>query len=339
MQGSKVLAEYVWIGGTGMDLRSKTKTMNKVPKGAEDCPLWNFDGSSTGQAAGEDSEVILRPVKIVPDPFRKSPHILVLCECETPDGAPAIKNTRREAKKLFDQDPKAKPWYGLEQEYTLFENDGRTPYGWPKGGFPGPQGPYYCGAGAGKAIGRPIVEAHYAACLYAGLEISGVNAEVMAGQWEFQVGPCEGIDSGDQVVLARYILERVTEEFDVCVSLDPKPIPGDWNGAGCHCNYSTEAMRQDGGYKVILDAMKKLESKHAEHIRAYGAGNERRLTGKHETASMDKFSYGVADRGASIRIPRFTERDGKGYLEDRRPASNIDPYAVTSMIFQTTHLE
>jgi glutamine synthetase len=313
--------------------------MNKVPKGPEDCPLWNFDGSSTGQAEGDDSEIILRPVKVVPDPFRKSPNVLVLCECENPDGSPAVWNTRRAAKNVFDKDPDAAPWYGLEQEYTLFENDGRTPYGWPKGGFPGPQGPYYCGAGTGKAFGRHVVEAHYSACLYAGLEISGINAEVMAGQWEYQVGPCEGIDCGDQMILSRYILERVTEEFDVCVSLDPKPIPGDWNGAGCHVNYSTRPMRQDGGYDVILNAMKKLEAKHEEHIRVYGSGNERRLTGEHETASIEKFSYGVADRGASIRIPRFTEKGGKGYLEDRRPASNIDPYAVSSKIFQTTHLE
>ena len=332
-----MLAEYVWIGGTGQDLRSKTKTLNKQPKGPEDLPLWNFDGSSTGQAEGKDSEIILRPVKIVPDPFRGEPNILVLCECENPDGSPAIANTRREAKKVFDRDPKAAPWYGLEQEYTLFEDDGRTPFGWPKGGFPGPQGPYYCGAGTGKAFGRRVVEAHYNACLNAGLEISGINAEVMAGQWEFQVGPCEGIDSGDQVILARYILERVSEEFGVVVSLDPKPIAGDWNGAGCHVNFSTRQMREDGGYQVILEAMKRLEAKHEEHIKVYGTGNERRLTGKHETASIEKFSYGVADRGASIRIPRFTEAEGKGYLEDRRPASNIDPYAVTAKVFETSH--
>ena len=320
-------------------MRSKTKTLSSIPKTPEDCPLWNFDGSSTKQAEGKDSEITLRPVKIVADPFRRGPHVLVLCECECPDGSAAICNERKAAKEVFDKDLKAKPWFGLEQEYTLFEDDGKTPLGWPKGGFPGPQGPYYCGVGTSRAFGRSIVEAHYAACLYAGLEISGVNAEVMAGQWEFQVGPCEGIDSGDQVILARYILERVTEEFGVVVSLDPKPIPGDWNGAGCHVNFSTQGMRKDGGYQVILDAMKKLEDKHAEHICLYGSGNERRLTGKHETANIEKFSYGVADRGASVRIPRATEKDGKGYLEDRRPASNIDPYSVSAKIFQTTHLE
>ena len=313
--------------------------MDSVPKGVESCPVWDFDGVKTKQAEGDFSEIALRPVKIVPDPFRKKPHVLVLCECEWPDGSPTEGNSRKAAKEVFDKDLKAKPWFGLEQEYTLFEDDGTTPFGWPIGGFPGPQGPYYCGVGAARAFGRQIVEAHYNACLYAGLEISGVNGEVMAGQWEYQVGPCVGIDSGDQVILSRYIMERVTEDFGVVVSLDPKPIPGDWNGAGCHVNFSTEAMRKDGGYQVILDSMKKLEAKHDEHIRLYGTGNERRLTGKHETASIEKFSYGVANRGASIRIPRATEKDGKGYLEDRRPASNIDPYAVTAKLFQTTTLE
>ena len=280
------------------------------------------------------------PVKMVPDPFRGAPHILVLCECVLPvTGAPAIKNTRHAAKEVFDKDLSAEPWFGLEQEYTLFEPDGKTPLGWPVGGFPGPQGPYYCGSGARVSFGRKVVEAHYRACLYAGLSISGVNAEVMPGQWEYQVGPCTGIDSGDQLILSRYILNRVCEDFNVVVSIDPKPMEGDWNGAGCHTNYSTAAMRADGGYDVIMAAVQKLGPRHAEFIAAYGEGNERRLTGKHETASIDDFSYGVANRGASIRIPRTTEAKGKGYLEDRRPASNMDPYVVTSLIFAATHLD
>lgn len=94
----------------------------------------------------------------------------------------------------MEANAKHKPWFGLEQEYTLLGTDGR-PYGWPKNGFPGAQGPYYCGVGTGKVYCRDIVEAHYKACLYAGIRISGVNAEVMPAQWEFQVGPCEGIES------------------------------------------------------------------------------------------------------------------------------------------------
>jgi glutamine synthetase len=301
--------------------------------------VWNFDGSSTGQAPGDDSEVLLKPVHIFADPFRGGENILVLCECMTPQMAAIPTNTREAAKALFDQKPDEKPWFGIEQEYTLFEKDGRTPLGWPSGGYPGPQGPYYCGAGTDSAFGRSIMEAHYEACLYAGIQIAGTNAEVMPGQWEYQVGPCVGIDSGDHLWMSRYIMIRVCEEQQVNVTFDPKPIPGDWNGAGCHTNYSTEEMRKDGGYAAIIKAIEKLEAKHLEHIAVYGEGNERRLTGAHETAAIDKFSYGVANRGASIRIPRSAEADQKGYFEDRRPASNMDPYAVTAKIFKTTCID
>jgi glutamine synthetase len=212
------------------------------------------------------------------------------------------------------------------------------PLGWPQKGFPAPQGPYYCSVGAGVSFGRQIVEAHYRACLYAGVTISGINAEVMPGQWEFQVGPCEGVNSGDELWIARFLLKRVAEMYDVVISFDPKPIQGDWNGAGCHTNYSTKAMRDDGGYPHIIEAIERLGAKHKEHIAIYGKDNHLRLTGRHETASIDKFSYGVANRGASIRIPRQTDIDKKGYFEDRRPASNMDPYLVTSKIALTTIL-
>jgi len=227
-------------------------------------------------------------------------------------------------------------WFGLEQEYTLFKLDKVTPLGWPAGGYPGPQGPYYCGSGADRSYGREISEAHYKACLYAGLEISGTNAEVMPGQWEYQIGPCTGIAAGDQMMVSRYILQRVCEDFGVYCTLDPKPISGDWNGAGCHTNFSTEKMRKAGGLAVIEQAIRRLGAKHEEHIAAYGEGNERRLTGKYETADINTFSYGVANRGCSIRIPRATDAEGCGYLEDRRPSSNCDPYVVTAKVFQTS---
>eukprot|EP00164_Ancoracysta_twista_P001455 GFYU01001895.1.p2 GENE.GFYU01001895.1~~GFYU01001895.1.p2 ORF type:complete len:396 (+),score=142.80 GFYU01001895.1:41-1189(+) len=338
-QGGKVQAEYVWIGGSGADIRCKTRTLTKQPASIADCPEWNFDGSSTGQAPGEDSEVILKPAAIFPDPFRQMPNVIVLCDCYTPDGKPLPTNNRFTAKKAFDMDKESKPWFGIEQEYTLYEKDCRTPFGWPKNGFPGPQGPYYCSIGVQNAFGRDIVEAHYRCCLYAGLNISGINAEVMAGQWEYQIGPCEGIESGDHLWMSRYLMQRLGEQYGVVVSFDPKPMAGDWNGAGCHTNYSTAPMRAEGGMKYILEAIKKMESKHEEHIAVYGAGNEKRLTGAHETASIDKFSYGVANRGASIRIPRTADAEGKGYFEDRRPASNMDPYVVTAKIFDTTVLD
>lgn len=335
---NRVLVEYVWVAPpvSGQELRSKTKTLDCVPTAPDQLPVWNFDGSSTKQAPGHDSEVQLKPVRLFKDPFRGGNNILALCECLDGEGEPIDTNSRRAAASFFADHTEERPWYGIEQEYTLFERDHRTPFGWPRGGgFPGPQGPYYCGAGAHSAFGRMVADAHYRACLYAGIRVSGINAEVMCGQWEYQVGPCEGIASGDELWMSRYIMYRVCEEFGVHVSFDPKPVAGDWNGAGCHTNFSTARMREEGGYDAIIQAVERLGEKHAEHMKLYGEGNERRLTGGHETAHMDDFSYGVADRGASIRIPRLAKLEGKGYLEDRRPASNMDPYVVTAKILGT----
>jgi len=344
--GDKVLAEYVWLGGapgtyfSGFDMRCKTKTLDKPVKSVSELPIWNYDGSSTNQAPGKDSEVLMRPCKIFKDPFRKGDHILVMCDTLLPNGQPTPTNARAPCDTNMEKVKAEKYWFGIEQEYTLFEKDEDTPLGFPKGGQPyKAQGPYYCGAGTGVSFGREIVEAHYKACCYAGINISGINAEVMPGQWEYQVGPCVGTDAGDELWMSRYLLVRVCEMYGVAVSFDPKPKAGDWNGAGCHTNCSTEAMRQPGGFAKIIEAIEKLGKKHDEHIKVYGVGNERRLTGAHETAPITAFSYGVANRGASIRIPRAAEKDGKGYFEDRRPASNMDPYVVTGKIAQTTHID
>jgi len=337
-QGNRTQAMYIWIDGSGEFLRSKTKTLEFVPKTPEELPIWNFDGSSTGQATGQNSDVYLYPVALFPDPFRRGDNKLVLCETYTHTRQPTASNHRFSCKPVMEVAANEHPWFGIEQEYTLQDVDAH-PLGWPKNGYPGPQGPYYCGVGASKVYGRPVVEAHYRSCLYSGLKISGENAEVMPGQWEFQVGPCEGIEMGDQLWVARYLLHRVAEDFGVVANLDPKPIPGDWNGAGAHCNFSTEAMRNPGGIEKINEAIEKLSQCHRSHIIAYdpkrGEDNKRRLTGLHETANIDQFSAGVANRGCSIRIPRQTGEEGFGYLEDRRPASNCDPYMVTEMIVRT----
>jgi len=332
-QKGKILAEYIWIDGLN-GVRSKTKTLDKAPSSPDDLPEWNFDGSSTGQAPGGNSDVYLRPCAIYPDPFRGSPNILVLAECWDSDGTPNKFNHRHECARLMDAHKDQKPWFGLEQEYTLFDQYDK-PYGWPKGGFPGPQGPYYCGVGTGKVYCRDVVEAHYKACVYAGVKIAGINAEVLPAQWEFQVGPCVGIELGDQLWMARYLLERVAEEFGVKISFHPKPISGDWNGAGLHTNVSSEDMRKPGGMKYIEAAIKKLEKRHKEHIAVYGEDNTLRLTGRHETGNIDEFTWGVADRGASIRIPRSVGKEGYGYFEDRRPASNADPYSITGIMVET----
>jgi glutamine synthetase len=307
--------------------------------------IWDFDGSSTNQAPGSDSDVYLRPAAIFKDPFRGGDNILVLAETYNNDGTPNRTNYRHHTKKVMDLAKDSVPWFGLEQEYTLFDADG-APFGWPKGGFPGPQGPYYCGAGVlplaaqvssslisllsgtGKVFARDLIEAHYRACLYAGVNISGINAEVMPSQWEFQVGPCEGISMGDHLWMARYLLVRIAEQWGIKVSFHPKPLSGDWNGAGCHTNYSTKAMREPGGMKFIDEAIQKLSKRHAEHIAVYGEDNDLRLTGRHETGHIGDFSSGVANRGASIRVPRHVAAQGYGYLEDRRPASNIGQYII-----------
>jgi len=336
----KIMAYYIWIDGSGQNLRGKTRTIDKPEvHSVDELPIWNFDGSSTKQSTGNDSDVYIKPVRIFKDPFRGGNNILVLCECLCPDLTPHPTNKRAECNKIMEQCKDQKPWFGIEQEYTMFDEHGVHPLNWPPNGFPKPQGPYYCGVGADNVYGRKLVEAHFKACLYAGIKIGGSNAEVMPSQWEYQVGPCEGIEMGDHLWASRYILQRLAEDFGIVVSLDPKPISGDWNGAGCHTNISTIAMRQPGGMKHIVTAIEKMGLKHREHIEEYdpskGADNARRLTGKHETASIDTFNYGVANRGASIRIPRQCEKDGCGYFEDRRPSSNCDPYGVTARIVKT----
>lgn len=335
-----VQAMYIWIDGSGEGLRCKTRTVtvNKDIKSLEELPIWNFDGSSTGQAEGSNSDVYLYPVAIFRDPFRRGSNKLVLCETYKYNKQPTESNKRTTCKAVMEQVKAHVPWFGIEQEYTLLDLDGH-PYGWPKNGYPGPQGPYYCGVGANKVYGREVMEAHYRACLYAGVKIAGTNAEVMPAQGEFQVGPCEGISMGDHLWIARFLLHRVAEDFGIIVTFDPKPMPGDWNGAGAHTNFSTKAMRESGGLKVIEAAIQKLSTKHKEHICAYdpngGSDNARRLTGFHETSSIHDFSAGVANRGASIRIPRQVGEDGCGYFEDRRPSSNCDPYSVTEILIQT----
>ncbi len=322
-------AEYIWIDGQKptAKLRSKTKI---VPDGQEP-PIWGFDGSSTEQAPGDQSDCVLRPVLTVPDPIRGGDDVLVLNEVLNVDMTPHASNTRAQAVATAERYADHEAWFGIEQEYTFFK-DGR-PHGWPVGGFPAPQGGYYCGVGADEIWGREVVEAHTEACMAAGLEISGTNAEVMIGQWEFQIGPLDGVAVADQIWLARWLLYRLAEEYDISAHLNPKPVEGDWNGAGAHTNFSTKEMREN--YDAIIAACEALGKKADLHIEAYGAGIQRRLTGLHETAPWTEYSYGVSDRGASVRIPWQVAKEGKGYIEDRRPNANMDPYVVTRLITDT----
>lgn len=350
----KICAEYLWLDGKKptADIRSKTKILELsyvkglVEKGVEKylakavekniVPVWGFDGSSTEQAEGKTSDCVLQPVAVYPDPLRTKPeqsfpHLLVLNEVFLPDGKAHSSNTRSHLRDSAQHFTAEEFWFGIEQEYNLFK-DGR-PLGFPEQGFPAPQGPYYCSVGAEKAFGRNIVERHMDTCLQAGLLFAGINAEVMPGQWEFQIGAGEPLKVADDLVVARWLLSRIAEEYGVTVSLAPKPQAGDWNGAGAHTNFSTKSMREnDEGFPEIIA---RLREQHAQHIAVYGAGIEDRLTGRHETCSYQEFRAGVSDRGASIRIPWQVARDGKGYMEDRRPCANIDPYVVLERIMRT----
>ncbi len=333
-----VFAEYIWMDGhkPTQKLRSKTKCLTGIQEvtSVAELPAWGFDGSSTNQAPGDRSDCHLEPVSIFPDPIRGAPHILVMCEVMMADGVtPHPTNSRAKLRVAAEKTAAEEPWFGMEQEYTLMQ--GRTPLGWPENGFPAPQGPYYCGVGADEVYGRDIVEAHMEACAAAGLGITGINAEVMPGQWEFQIMGKSALAAADETWIARYLLYRIGEDFGVSATVHPKPVKGDWNGAGMHTNFSTKAMREEGGMAVITAACEALGKRHDLHIANYGAHNDQRLTGLHETQSMDKFSYGISDRGASIRIPLQTAQQGYGYLEDRRPSANVDPYVVTRLLLET----
>eukprot|EP00746_Dinoflagellata_sp_MGD_P002211 gnl/MRDRNA2_/MRDRNA2_104279_c0_seq1.p1 gnl/MRDRNA2_/MRDRNA2_104279_c0~~gnl/MRDRNA2_/MRDRNA2_104279_c0_seq1.p1 ORF type:complete len:426 (+),score=59.41 gnl/MRDRNA2_/MRDRNA2_104279_c0_seq1:101-1378(+) len=338
-----LLATYVWLD-LEQNPRSKTMTITHIPRTVADLRVWNFDGSSTGQAEGHNSEVLLQPRAIFKDPFRGEPHVLVLADAYNAwDDKPAKGNTRAECAEVMDKYADHDPWFGMEQEYTFMRPEGvgepgKKPLGFnDDGSEPAPQGPYYCGVGNKRCIGREFADEHYMMCLKAGVKISGINAEVMPGQAEFQVGPCRGVEMGDHLTIARYIMLKLSEKYDVIISFSPKPITdGEWNGAGCHCNFSVERMRAAGGIDVINQVCEAFGKVALDHIKEYGEGNDKRLTGKHETCSINDFKYGVADRGASIRIPREAHKNGRGYMEDRRPSANCDPYRVTKRMMQTT---
>jgi glutamine synthetase len=345
------ILEYIWIDGRG-NLRSKYRTAYPLIEPYTDAYIviedWNYDGSSTHQASTEDSEIALVPVAHYLNPFFEPGRaFLILCKTYRSDGSPTETNFRHDAEKVFEKGGRQlDPWFGIEQEYFIMHSNGTRvsddPLLFARTGddfcVPEPQGDYYCGVGTRTVALRKLAEKHYEYCLNAGLKISGINAEVAPSQWEFQIGPCSGISAGDEVWVARYILEKLSEEFGVCISFKPKPVPNPWNSSGLHTNFSTEESRDDehrnAGLKCIYKYIDRLSKKHAEHIRVYG-DNSNRLNGTCETSDFHAFSYAAGDRGASVRIPKSVLKAGCGYLEDRRPASDADPYRVVAAIFST----
>lgn len=338
---SHIKLEYVWLDGYQPEpnLRSKVKVIqmdfDKIPLWPEAlpvsmCPEWSFDGSSTKQAEGHFSDCILKPVRVYNNPLNKVrlESYLVLCEVMHPDGTPHISNTRADIG--YEEEGL---WFGFEQEYTIMK-DGR-PLGFPENGYPEPQGKYYCGVGNGQVYGREFVDKHMEYCLMAGIEVTGTNAEVLLGQWEYQVFSKGKEKAGDDLWMSRYILQQMSEDYGFKIEFHPKPVMGDWNGSGLHCNFSNDRMRNEGGENYFKNIFRAFDTRHELHIQNYGSDNNLRLTGKHETQSIDKFSWGVSDRGSSIRVPLQTSKEWKGYVEDRRPASNGDPYKIVRVIAET----
>ena len=330
---TKSKLEYIWLDGyePTQNMRSKTMVREDFSGKVEDCPMWSFDGSSTLQAEGGDSDCLLKPVAIFPDPQRVN-GFLVMCEVMHADGSPHPSNGRATIEEDDDDF-----WFGFEQEYFIMDVDTQLPLGFPVGGYPGPQGLYYCSVGGKNTHGRDLVEAHADMCIEAGISLEGRDQEVACGQWEFQIFAKGAKQAGDELWVARYLLDRLTENYGYYIEYHPKPIKGDWNGSGMHVNFSDGMMRDEGGEALLTSICEAFGRNIESHMSVYGAHNEQRLTGLHETQSIDQFSYGVSDRGASIRIPIGTIEDGwKGRLEDRRPASNADPYKIGAVVISTT---
>lgn len=348
----KAIFEYVWIDGNG-ELRSKIRVMkikdyNNLLNDASF--IWNYDGSSCNQASTENSEVILKPVAFYNNPLlqsvmKKYECNLLFCESVNKDGINVNGSNYQYAKEIFENENVKKNdiWFGIEQEY--FFTDPFTkhvinfiPYN-KKNNNRLLQGPYYCGIGGNNIFvkERNIVLKHMSICLDMNIPISGINAEVAPSQWEYQVGPCNGISACHDLWVSRYILKCLAESEGIDVTFHPKPIRGPefeekWNGSGAHINVSTKESREENGLDVIYKYMDLLKEKHKDHLNVYGKDNEYRLTGHHETGNINEFTYGVGSRGTSIRIPNATAENKCGYFEDRRPASNVDPYLACAII-------
>ncbi|KAH9628059.1 hypothetical protein HF086_018034 [Spodoptera exigua] len=247
-------------------------------------------------------------------------------------------NHRYKCAATYNKCKEQEPWFGMEQYFYLMNPTDLRPVGWPKGGYPQSSPLYYCGTGGDKIFGRELIDAHSRCCLYAGIPMWSTNPEVVPSQWQYRVGPSVGINAGDDAWMARFILKILAEQFGVSISFDPKPV-AEWSTSAAGVNFSTLATRGENGISVIQKGIKKLAASHERHIKVYDAhgelDNKTPLSGETMT---EKFSAGIADRSCSIRIPRIVAENKCGFLEDRRPASNSDPYQVIDALMRTVIL-
>lgn len=321
---NKVQATYIWIDATGENIRLKDRILNEIPKLIADIPKWSYAENPPYQT-GSSIEMMLYPRALYRNPFKPGKHdVIVMCDTYQPDGSPFHTNHRHAMQTSVDKTIEQEPIFGIEQKYTLLDEQGQ-PFIRPKNELM--EGTNYCGVGFNGIYARDLVESHALACLYAGIDFSGTNADEFPLQWRYKIGPSVGIQAADDLWVSRYILVRIAEEFGICVTL--KSIEGDRNQTRAHINYSTAAMRADGGIKVIREAIKLLEHEHNEHLKVFDA---------HES-KIDTFSWDVADRNVSVRVPESVAESEKELLKDRGPPSNMDPYVVCNALLTTSLLK
>jgi glutamine synthetase len=342
---SSYILEYIWIDKSG-NLKSKYRTV--YPEFSYERYHHIVAENWSSPFSFNEVEIALIPVAHYRNPFFQiGRSFLILCEThhiiDKETYISTESNFRCAAVEVFNKRSNLQPWFGIEQEYFLMEPQGtrvsNKPLAFAKEEAPQPQGGVYaCSVGNRTIFFRKLAEKHYEYCLEAGLKISGINAEAAPSQWKFQIGPCCGISAGDELWVARYILHKLSEEFGVNVSFDPKPLANPWSGSGLHTNFSTiETRENDDGLQSIYKYIDRLSKRHDEHIAVYG-DNSKRLNGTCSTSDVLTFSYSTGKRNTSIRIPNSVLQSGCGYLEDRRPASDADPYRVTAAIFSSACL-
>lgn len=343
---SLVYIDYIWVDGFKTpSIRGKTRVLvSSSERTVEEAlaEVWNFDGSSTGQGTTNDSERLLVPSRAY---HVEENRYVVLCEVCYPDddSTPHETNYRanliRSIEDSFDTEQRdgsgPEIWLGFEQEFFLTK-DNKNIF-WPESndGEPINDPRYYCAVGGDSVKYRSIMVEHASVCNNAGINIVGYNSEVSPGQWEYQCFSKDAVKGCDDLWVSRYILSTIAEKHGLGIDWSPKPHSG-WNGSGCHTNFSTRAMREGSGGEGLFDAIIfEMRRNHKDTMLSYGTDNRMRLVGSYETAEYDSFSAGIGSRGASVRIPNSVARNNwNGYMEDRRPASNCDPYRVVNELIK-----